>query len=220
MFSFCPHCGKSIGQEQIEGRLLVCKHCTREIGLVASGKGVMVNQADEIIRGGHAAPCPLCGQLVQVKASGTGKTFVPHYVTSPQRRICPGSGKQLVPASSPVKNKPAGKDLSAFMTREVFRIVSCGSSTGPVIEELTLEYLDKSERVRTQIEGLRAILGPDFRMKDYPAGLKQPDLAVWGNCSGCVVAKKDPRGGFQQLTSGEIILVMEQIKQDKQLFFQ
>src|SRR5436190_3558767 len=129
----------------------------------------MIDPTEELVQRGLAARCPHCGQLVEVKARRTGKAFVPHYATVSQRKMCPGSGKELAAAPAVPSKTPAGKDLSSFMTREVIRVVACRRETDPQIEELTLDYLDRSDRVRLQIEALRDLLGTDFRMKDYPA---------------------------------------------------
>ena len=50
MFEFCHHCGRTIGQEQIEGRMLVCLYCGKEIGVVSSPKKVVVDGTEELIR--------------------------------------------------------------------------------------------------------------------------------------------------------------------------
>ena len=34
MFNFCPHCGQSIEQEQVQEQLLTCIHCQQPIGIV------------------------------------------------------------------------------------------------------------------------------------------------------------------------------------------
>ena len=39
------------------------------------------------------------------------------------------------------------------MSRDVIKVISCTKAGEPRIEVLTLEYLDKSERVSIQIEG-------------------------------------------------------------------
>jgi hypothetical protein len=203
--------------------MIVCKHCGKQIGVVAlPEKPVLVDQTEELIRRGVAARCPLCRQAVEVKVQGTVKSFVPHFAASPQRKMCPGSGKPL-PAEAPAAVTPqrlaGGKDLSAFMTRDAIRVISCQANAEPLIEELTLEYLDKSDRVRLQIEALRELLGPAFRMQAYPAALKQAQLAVWGNARACVVAGKHEQGGYRQLTDAEVTQVLVDFRQHKQLFF-
>ena len=92
MYSFCPHCGLTLEQEQPEGRMLVCVHCGKEIGVVAAVKRVVVDETEERIRAGAAARCPVCRQAVALK--GNAKTLVPHYAAQ-QRKICPGSGKSV-----------------------------------------------------------------------------------------------------------------------------
>jgi hypothetical protein len=222
MFSFCFHCGQSIDQEQVPGQTLMCKHCGKQIGVVEGPQKVVMDQTEELIQGGTAARCPICRQVVEVKAQGTARSFAAHYAATPQRKICPGSGKPIAsdpPAVPSSGRTSSGKDLSKFMTRESMRVVSCKRTADPLIEELTLEYLDKSDRVRIQIEAMRDILGADFRMKAYPPSLSRPDLAVWGNATACVVARKHERGGFQQLTNGEIKLVVEDLRQHKEQFY-
>src|SRR2546423_120248 len=80
----------------------------------------------------------------------------------------------------------------------------CGRAGDPKIEELTLEYLDKKDRVRLQIEALRDVLGTDFRLGPYPAALHRPHLAVWGNATHCVVAAKHDQGGFQLMADADL----------------
>lgn len=223
MFSFCPHCGGSIGQEQVPGQKLICRHCGQQIGVVtAAPQKVLVDRTEELIRLGTAARCPLCGQAVEVRAGGTDKTFVPHFATAPPRKMCPNSGKQVgtkPPADAPARTTSGGKDLSAFMTRDSIKLVSCARDAEPRIEELTLEYLDKSDRVRLQIEALRDILGPAFQMKAYPPQLHKTHLAVWGSSRACVVAKKHGQGGFQPLADAEITPILHDLRQHRSLFF-
>ncbi|HYT87485.1 MAG TPA: hypothetical protein VEL76_02095 [Gemmataceae bacterium] len=224
MFSFCPHCGQTPEQAQVPGQTVVCNHCGQQIGVIPlPEKAVVVDQTEELIRRGVAARCPLCRQAVEVKTQGTVKAFVPHFAASPQRKMCPNSGKPL-PAAAPAEaasQRPAGgKDLSAFMTRDAIRVISCQANADPLIEELTLEYLDKSDRVRLQIEALRELLGPDFRMKAYPAALHRGQLGVWGNARACVVARKHEKGGYQQMTEAEVTQVLADFKQHKRLFFE
>jgi hypothetical protein len=53
-------------------------------------KRVVVDETEELIRAGAAARCPVCRQVVALKANA--KTLVPHYAAE-KRKICPGSGK-------------------------------------------------------------------------------------------------------------------------------
>jgi hypothetical protein len=164
VFDFCPNCGQSIGQDQKAGRMLTCVHCGKDIGFVG-----------EVRAEQHALPnvgsCPVCQQSVEVRAA----VFVPHYAPA-SRKICPGSGKAVQESAA---KKPQGKDLSAFMTHDVHKVICCARKNEPRIDVLTLEYLDKSERVRIQIEALREMLGSDFCLAEYPPLLKKPHLAMW-----------------------------------------
>jgi DNA-directed RNA polymerase subunit RPC12/RpoP len=212
VFDFCPHCGQTIEQEQIEGRMLVCEQCGKDIGFVGAVERAPVSETEELIRGGTVARCPVCGQAVELK----GQTRVPHYGAD-TRKICPGSGKPA--AADAATTAPAGKDLSAFMTRDVIKLISCKRTADPRIEILTLDYLDKSERVRIQIEALREMLGPAFRMKDYPPSLHKPHLAVWGSADVCVVAKKHDRGGFESIADADIAAVLADMRHHREKFF-
>jgi DNA-directed RNA polymerase subunit RPC12/RpoP len=219
MFSFCPHCGGSVGQEQLPGQVVTCKHCGQRIGVVTvPPPPVLVKEEEELIRAGSAGRCPLCGQLVELRGPSSARTFAPHFVAVPQRRICPGSGKTATTAPAP-KKPPAGKDLSAYLSRDRIRVVSCQRNAEPHIEELTLEYLDKSDRVRIQVEALRDILGPNFRMSDYPSALGRPQLAVWSSASACVIARRHANGGYETLTDAEIAEVVDDLKRQRQAFF-
>jgi DNA-directed RNA polymerase subunit RPC12/RpoP len=216
VFPFCPHCGHTLDQPQPVGKTVTCARCGHPIGVAfLQSKAEVIDPTEELIRRGEAARCPQCAQLVEVKTRPTGRALAPHYATAPSRRLCPGSGKEL---AAPPK-ATAGKDLSGYMTRDVIRVVVCGRDDDPRIEELTLEYLDKSDRVRLQIEALREILGTGFRMKDYPAPLRQPELAVWGNATACAIAKRHPQGGFQQPTDAEAAHILEDLRQNRPLFF-
>jgi hypothetical protein len=95
------------------------------------------------------------------------------------------------------------------MTRDAVRLVSCRRGEEPRIEELALEYLDKTDRVRIQIEALRDILGASFRLRDYPAALAKPELAVWGHATACVIGKKHAQGGYETLSNAEIATVVQ-----------
>jgi len=214
MFSFCPYCGQTIGgSEQVEGKMLVCPACGKTIGMVAAPKKVIVDQTEELIRKGKAACCQVCHQVVEVRAGGT---LVPHHARG-QKKICPGSGKPYQ-ASEPPQPPAASKDLRASMTRDVIKMVLCKRNAEPSIEELTLEYLDKSDRVRLQIEALREMLGSDFRMKPYPPQLGRNDLALWGNAAAFVVARKHERGGYQQMPDADIAAVLEDIRNSRSAF--
>jgi hypothetical protein len=114
--------------------------------------------------------------------------------------------------------KPGRKDLSAYMNREQIRVVACRRNAEPTIEELKLEYLDRADRVRLQIEALRDILGPTFRMKPYPTELKRPHLAVWANADCCVIAKKRDQGGYEPMNQDELLQVVEEVRQRQHSF--
>lgn len=229
MYSFCPHCGQTLNQAQTPGQTVVCLHCKQTIGIVrAAPVAKVVDQTEELIRQGTVARCPVCQQVVQVQARGSVRSIVPH--AAPPRKICPGSGKSASPAATPVAvqtpvipapvaRPPAGKDLSAYMTRETIKVIACRKNADPTMEELSLQYLDKSDRVRLHIESLRDLLGASFRMRDYPTAFNRPQLAVWGDAEACVVAKKHPQGGMQPMTDAEIAQVLADLRQAKQRFF-
>ncbi len=225
MFAFCPNCGNTpLGVDQQAGQAVVCPHCGRQVGVVAlPQKPVVADQTEELIRSGVAARCPLCAQVVQTKGQGTARTFVPHYALATQRMLCPNSGKPFAaePPAPPCEaaKGPAGKDLSAYRTRDTIRVVSCQRSSGPQIEELTLEYLDRADRVRLQIEALREMLGPDFRMQAYPPALRRPEFAVWGNATACVIARKHAQGGYEPMSDAELAQIVEDVKQHRAMFF-
>ncbi len=221
MYDFCPHCGQTLEHDQVAGRMLVCAHCGKDIGFVGAVQYANVDGTEDLILAGTAARCPVCAQAVQVKQSGERKTLVPHYGSKDPRKICPGSGKPAVlPTGAPVPPSPAraGKDLSAFMTRDVLKIVLARKNATPTIEVLTLDYLDKTERVRIQIEALREMLGTEFRMKDYPASLHRPHLGIWASADACVVAKRHERGGFESVADGEVAGVLADLKNQAGLF--
>jgi hypothetical protein len=141
--------------------------------------------------------------------------------------LCARSGKPIVDdaacvggdAATLAASPAAGKDLSAFMTREAVRVVSCRRGAEPRIEELVLEYLDKNDRVRLQIEALRDILGTDFRLRDYPVALKRTGFALWGGATACVVGKAHERGGYQTMNDAEIAAVVADLRGRPELFF-
>jgi hypothetical protein len=215
MFSFCPHCGGSLDQEQHAGQTIVCIHCRKPIGAVLKEAApVVVGQAEELIRTGVAARCPLCQQMVELR----GQAFAPHF-TAGVRKLCPQSGKPAALAAPTPQPPAGGKDLSPFMTRESIRLVSYRRGAEPRIEELTLEYLDKKDRVRLQIEALRDILGPDFRMRDYPAALRRTGLAVWSSEVACVVGSSRADGGYHSMADAEIAAVLEDLRWTAASFF-
>lgn len=230
MFDFCPHCGQTIGQQQTPGQVLMCMYCGKTIGTVSPPKEkVMVDRTDALIAGGTAARCPSCNQIVQVKVSGAVRSFVPHQTTGTPRKMCPQSGKPVptggpapaaapAPAPAPIQRPATSKDLSKYITRDFIRVVACAKDGDPKIEELTLEYLDKADRVRLQIDALRDILGADFRVKAYPAALGKPHLGLWGNAKMCVIAAKHPQGGYQQMSDADMHAVIADIRQAKQQF--
>jgi hypothetical protein len=223
MTCMCPHCAQQIHHDQAQGAVVLCQHCGKAFrSAPAQSNELARGQAEEMIRQGGAAPCPVCHQLIEVKGGPTAKSFVPHYQTG-QRKICPHSGKPVVaehsPGISPIQRPATSKDLSAFLTRDVIKVIACRRDAEPTIEVLTLEYLDKTDRVRLQIEALREMLGPDFRMQAYPPPLHRPNLAVWGNAGACIIASKHERGGYQQMTEAEIGLALLDLKQHKDQFF-
>lgn len=209
MFEFCPHCGGSIGQEQVTGKLLVCRACGKPIGVVAAAPTAIVDRAQELIRSGAAERCSLCGQLVAVKVRDGVRAFVPHRAAG-KAGVCPNSGKPLT--ASP-------NALGPGELREVIRVVRCERGANPSIEELTLEVLDPADRVRLHVEALRAILGSAFRMADYPAALARPQLARWTSAIACVVGKRHPGGGLQPLSDAEIAEVVDDLAHHRALFF-
>jgi hypothetical protein len=223
MFEFCHHCGQTIGQEQVVGQTLVCKHCGGEIGVVkAPPRKIVIDAREEWIRRGDAARCPLCQQIVELKKRGAARSYVPHRAVAGPSKMCPNSGKEIKPDAAPAAPaaKPSGgKDLGAYMTRDQVKVVSCRKGAAPRIEELKLEYLDKSDRVRLQIEALRSILGPTFRMAPYPPSLNRPHLAVWSNAAACVVARKHDQGGYQRLDDVEVMQVVDDLRRQAGMFF-
>lgn len=214
MFDFCPHCGQTIEQDQVAGRMLVCGICGKDIGFVGAVQRAAGDEVEARIQTGSATRCPICQQAVELKTSAAGKSLVPHYGTATPRKICPGSGK---PARVETPT-PAGKDLGKWMTRDVLKVLYAPKNAEPRIEVLTLEYLDKSERVRIQIEALREILGGDFRLCDYPAGLQKPHLAVWTSSEACVIGKRHERGGFESLSDADVLAVLADLRQHRTLF--
>jgi DNA-directed RNA polymerase subunit RPC12/RpoP len=223
VYEFCPHCSQALEQEQVAGRMLVCARCGKDIGFVGAVQRAAVAETEELIRGGTVGRCPVCAQAVELKMTGESRTFVPHYGASPPRKLCPGSGKpvaaDLPPPPAAKKKTPPGNNLRAFMTRDVIKVVFWSKGADPRIEMLTLEYLEKTERVRIQIEALREMLGQYFRMRDYPASLNKPDLALWISAADCVVAKKRDHGGYDSIADAEVTAVLADIRQCADLFF-
>lgn len=215
MFDFCPHCGQTLDQEQVLGRMLVCSHCGNDVGFVGAVQRFGVTETEQRLIVGTAATCPTCLQIVDVKIVGALRAFVPHYGASELRKICPMSGK---PTSDPSATTSAGKDLRTSMTREVVKLIYSPRDKEPRIEVVTLEYLDKSDRVRIQIEALRTMMGFDFRLCDYPPSLNKPHLTVWASLDACVIATKHERGGFQSIADDEIAGVLADLRQHRALF--
>jgi hypothetical protein len=194
--------------------MLVCGNCSNDIGFVGAVQRVIGDETETRISAGTAARCHICQQPVDVKTSTTGKTLVPHY--APQsRKICPGSGKPVAVASK----APAPPQLAGKYTRDVIKVVSCTRTGDAKIEVLTLEYLDKSERVRIQIEALRDMLGHDFQMRDYPPALNKPHLATWVGADFCVAAARHEHGGFRSIADAEIAAVLADLKEHCHAFF-
>jgi hypothetical protein len=217
MFDFCPHCGQSVEQDQQPGQTILCRHCRQLIGVVKTLEPVIVDRSAELIGQGVAARCPECGELVEIKTVAGVRTLTRHGAKSGDRKLCPGGGKAVAESESTGgSHRPAR--LEAAMTRETIRAVCCRRGVEPQIEELTFEYLDKSDRVRVQIEGFRELLGPDFRMRDYPAALNRPQFAVWGNATACIIGKRHERGGCQSMMDAEIAAVVEEVRKHALLF--
>jgi hypothetical protein len=212
MFSFCPHCGGSVDQEQQPGQSVVCIHCRQPIGSVpALAAPTVVDQSADLIRQGVAARCRLCGQLVELR----DKIFARHFAVG-ERKLCAQSGKPYAMESG----RPAATERSPFMTREVVRVVACRKGAEPRIEELTLEYLDIKDRVRLQMEGLRDILGPAFSLSDYPPALGRTGLAVWTNAAACAIGKVHGDGAYRTLSDAEIAEVVDDLRTWAEAFFE
>ena len=103
--------------------------------------------------------------------------------------------------------------------RDVLKVLYAPRKAEPRIEVLTLEYLDKSERVRIQIEALREMMGQDFQMRDYPPSLNKPHLAVWASVDACVVAAKHDKGGFESMGDADMVNVLGDVRAHAALFF-
>lgn len=87
MYSFCPHCGETLEQDQREGEMLVCAYCGKQIGMIPAKPAPV--EVIQVIQPG-AAQCPICKQVVALKQHA--KTLVPHYAGQ-TRKVCAGSGK-------------------------------------------------------------------------------------------------------------------------------
>src|SRR5262249_14206782 len=157
--------------EQIAGRMLVCGKCGKDIGFVGGAQRHVAGEAESRIAAGTAGRCSVCQQGVEVKSN---KSVAPHYRPG-ERASGPGKGEPAAPVAHAPGASPVGRPLpaklAAHMTRDVLKVISCTRGGDARIEVLTLEYLDKSERVRIQIEALRDMLGHVFRMADYPTVL-------------------------------------------------
>jgi len=235
MFDFCHHCGNSIEQNQTVGQTLVCRTCGETIGVVSvPEQKKMIDGTQEAIASSTAARCSLCSQAVQVKMSGGVRSFVPHFVAGGPRKMCPNSGKPVPASAAPAAAPPplnvpppperrlvmsSGKDLTAHMNREVIRVIACTRDGEPTIEQFTLEYLDKSDRVRLQIEALRDLLGAKFQMKAYPAALKRPHLGIWATPTLCVIARKHDQGGYQVMSDADLLQVVEDVRRNRAIFW-
>jgi hypothetical protein len=104
------------------------------------------------------------------------------------------------------------------MNSDVIKGISLQQGGEPRIEVLTLSYLDKRDRVRIQIDALREMLGPNFRMSEYPAALKRPHLTMWTTGTACFVAAKHPGGGCQSIGDGEVAAVIAEMRDKAALF--
>jgi hypothetical protein len=200
--------------------MLVCARCGKDIGFVGPVQRTAVPETEDLIRAGTVGRCPICAQAVELKTTGESKTLAPHYGASVPRKLCPGSGKPVAADPPAAKKKtPSGKDLRPFMTRDVIKVIFCSKGADSRIEVLTLDYVDKTDRVRIQIEALREMLGQDFRLRDYPSSLQRPHLVLWIGAADCVVAKKHDHGGYESIAAAEVIAVLEDIRQHLDLFF-
>src|SRR5262249_47587975 len=101
------------------------------------------------------------------------------------------------------------KDFTARMNRETIKFVSCKKDEEPLIEELSLTYLNPARRLQLQAESIREILGSPFQMKPYPPQFQKPQLAIWGHATVCVVARKGTGGGITSMLDEEIQAVVE-----------
>jgi hypothetical protein len=223
MFSFCQHCGGAVNQNQVAGQRLVCKWCKKEIGVVEAEEPerVVVDKTEALVQSGKVARCPECQRLVEVREKKGRRSLAPHMGAGPAR-MCIFSGKPApaVPLPEDVPQRPVtSKDLSGYVTRESITVIACGKTGEPTFEVLTLEYLDKTDRVRVQIDAVRDILGGAFKMLSYPAALKKPHLAVWSTPARCVVARRHAQGGYEAMPDSELPGLVEELKKNRNLFF-
>lgn len=226
MFSFCHHCGGSISQDQVVGQRLICRWCKKEIGVVAAEKEVVVvDKTEALLQSGKVARCPECGRLVEVRQKGGRRSLAPHMGAGPSR-MCIFSGKPAPAMPTPAgaedgPQRPATtKDLSGYVTRESITVVACGKTGDPTFEVLTLDYLDRTDRVRVQIDAVRDILGGGaFKMRDYPPALKKPQLAIWSTPARCVVARRHAKGGYEAMPDSDLAAIAEDFKKFRYLFF-
>lgn len=222
MFSFCHHCGGAINQEQVVGQRLVCRSCKKEIGVVeAEPERIIVDKTEALVQSGKVAKCPECQRLVEIREKKGRRSLAPHMGAGPSR-MCIFSGKPApaVPTPADVPQRPrTSKDLSGYVTHESITVVACGKTGDPTFEMLTLDYLDKTDRVRVQIDAVRDILGGAFKMRSYPEALKRPHLAVWSTPTRCVVARRHAQGGYEAMPDADLPALAEEIRKFRNLFF-
>lgn len=230
----CNHCGRVMGVAT-EGPRKVVVDQTEE--LIKTGTVGRCTQCQQVVQlktssgesrtfvphyaagqrkmcPGSGKPAPAAPAAAKVPAAAT--PALP--TSSPKASAVPPVAAG--PSPFPTVTTPGGRDLSKYYSREMIRVVACSRGQDPSIEELSLQYLDKKDRVRIQFEALREILGPSFRMKDYPAALGKPHLALWSHATGCVVACKHPQGGYQPTADDELIQIVNDLRQNPQLFFE
>jgi hypothetical protein len=222
MFQFCHHCGKGINQDQVPGQRIVCVWCKKEIGVVSEPKKeVYIDKTDELLRTGSVAKCPECQRLVEVRQKSGRRSLAPHMGAGPSR-MCIFSGKPApaVPTPDGEPQRPAtSKDLSGYMNRQEVKVVACTKFGDPSIEVLNLEYLDKTDRIRVQIDAVRDILGGVFKMVDYPGIFKRPQLALWTTATRVVVARKHAQGGYEPMPDVELREICDEVRNHRQCFF-
>ena len=150
MFEFCPHCGQTVEQEQIVGNMLVCQKCGKDIGFVGAVQRSGVTETEQRLPAGTAAACPNCQQIVELTTTGAAKRSC--RITATRARSVRAAASRLVSLQPPPQ--PRARTWLRFMTRDVIKLVYCPKNAVLRIEVLTLEYLDKSDRVRIQVEAL------------------------------------------------------------------